>query len=342
MMKKNEFISKEPSLEDYWRGIILFGRNVASYKFALAKALLELNPQAGQLIKLSELAPSFANHIGEHLKHSPKQITSSSSKFIEAIKSHTIESPNQTKLIEDTVKLGFNNVIDAFHVVGNGQIDKLFYIDERKQNNGIRMTDEFSILMERFQSTNLNTEVESRWRLVETAWELGVSSHLINIQYDQNDESFFTFDKVSRRKDVTSSRGALNGYQKGKCFYCFTDIDVNNGKETEVDHFFPHTLVSDKSFKNINGVWNLVLSCEFCNAGTGGKHTRIPTLNLLQRLAKRNSFLIESHHPLRETLMNQTGKNELERNAFLNDYHNRARTKLFHFWEPELKDREYF
>ena len=342
MMIKNEFISKEPSLEDYWRGIILYGRNVASYKFALAKALLEIKPQAGQLVKLSELAPSFANHIAEHLKHSPKQITSSSSKFIDAIKSHAIELPNQNKLIEETVKLGFNNVIDAFHIVGNGQIKKLFYVDERKQNNGIRITDEFSVLMGRYQSINLNSEVESRWRLVETAWELNVSSHLIDIQYDLKDELLFTFDKVHRRKNVTSSRGALNGYQKGKCFYCFVDIDVNNGKETEVDHFFPHTLHTDKSFKNINGVWNLVLSCEACNAGKDGKHTNIPTINLLKRLAKRNSFLIDSHHPLRETLINQTGKNEVERNTFLNDYHNRARTKLFHFWEPELKDREYF
>jgi len=57
------FISKDPSLEDYWRGIILYGRNVASYKFALAKTLLELNPQAGQLIKLGELAPVFARHV---------------------------------------------------------------------------------------------------------------------------------------------------------------------------------------------------------------------------------------------------------------------------------------
>ncbi len=57
------FISKVPSLEDYWRGIILYGRNVASYKFALAKTLLELNPQAGQLIKLGELAPVFARHV---------------------------------------------------------------------------------------------------------------------------------------------------------------------------------------------------------------------------------------------------------------------------------------
>ena len=37
----SEFYEIEPSLENYWRAIILFGRNVASYKFALAKALIE-------------------------------------------------------------------------------------------------------------------------------------------------------------------------------------------------------------------------------------------------------------------------------------------------------------
>ncbi len=49
------FVSKEPLLEDYWRGIILLGRNVASYKFALANSLLELKPKSGQLIKLGIL-----------------------------------------------------------------------------------------------------------------------------------------------------------------------------------------------------------------------------------------------------------------------------------------------
>ena len=62
------FISVAPALEDYWRGIILFGKNSASYKFALAKSLLELNPQAGQLLKLSDLAPAFAKHIVDHLR----------------------------------------------------------------------------------------------------------------------------------------------------------------------------------------------------------------------------------------------------------------------------------
>lgn len=34
------FQEEHPSLESYWRSIVLFGNNVASYKFALAKSLL--------------------------------------------------------------------------------------------------------------------------------------------------------------------------------------------------------------------------------------------------------------------------------------------------------------
>ena len=36
------FTEVQPTLENYWRSVILFGRNVASYKFALGKSLLDL------------------------------------------------------------------------------------------------------------------------------------------------------------------------------------------------------------------------------------------------------------------------------------------------------------
>jgi hypothetical protein len=332
----NEFLSKEPSLDDYWRGIILYGRNSASYKFALAKSLLEISPQSGQLLKLYDLAPVFARHIIEHIKHSPKQGTNSNQgKFLQAINSHGIELPNNEKLIEETVRYGFVNVINAFHIVGSGEISKRFYIDERSSNKGIRITEEFSALQSQIRIDNLQTEVESRWRLVETAWGLGISANLIQIQHDAENKQLFTFDNANRRKTVTSSRGALNGYQRGKCFYCRCEIDVNNGAETDVDHFFPHVLAKDQSFELINGIWNLVLSCKTCNAGVDGKHAKIPTVDLLSRLHKRNNYLIDSHHPLRETLMNQTGKSELERRRFLGEYHSKAISKLFHTWQPE-------
>ncbi len=86
-------------------------------------------------------------------------------------------------------------------------------------------------------------EAESRWNLVETAWELGISRNLLNIQYDDNSKLLFIVENF-RRKSVTSARDALNGYQKGKCFYCYQDITITGDDDMycDVDHFFPHVL----------------------------------------------------------------------------------------------------
>ncbi len=340
-MAIEEFYSNSPSIEDYWRGIILFGRNVASYKFALAKALIDISPESGQLVKLSDLAPHFASHIADHLKQADKQATSASSKFLDACRQFNSGEIDKNKLVDETVRLGFNNVIDAFHVVGSAEVPRRFFTDERTQNQGIRVTEEFSELVSGVQTLNLTQEVESRWRLVETAWDIGVSRGLLAIDYDIETESLFAVDRGLRRKSVTSSRGALNGYQKGRCFYCFRDISIGIDGDTDVDHFFPHTL-KQFGFRAIDGVWNLVLSCRECNRGSKGKFAHVPSLKLLARLSRRNEFLVGSHHPLRETLIQQSGATVSLRNAFLNDQHQKAWTKLIHQWEPQQVGEESF
>lgn len=78
------FKEEYPSLESYWSSVILFGRNVASYKFALAKSLLEIVPTQQMVITLDELAVPFSKHSCEDLINAPKQITSNSSQFIDA------------------------------------------------------------------------------------------------------------------------------------------------------------------------------------------------------------------------------------------------------------------
>ena len=66
-----------------------------------------------------------------------------------------------------------------------------------------------------------------------------------------------------------------------------------------------------------DGVWNLVLACRHCNRGLGGKMARVPYLPLVERLNRRNDYLIDSHHPLRETLIRQTGASPVDRRYFL-------------------------
>ena len=56
---------------------------------------------------------------------------------------------------------------------------------------------------------------------------------------------------------------------------------------------------------------------------------------LLKRLHKRNEYYCGSHHPLRERIMGQTGKTEVERKDFLQKCFNDAKEKLIHVWEPE-------
>jgi hypothetical protein len=178
--------------------------------------------------------------------------------------------------------------------------------------------------------------------LVETAWSLGLPRSLLSLSYDGRSEMLFAVDSQRRRKAVTGSRTALNGDQKGRCFYCFADLQLNDADCPDVDHFFPHALKQYAFGPIIDGVWNLVLACRKCNRGIQGKADRIPTLRLLERLSRRNEFLIASHHPLRETLMRQTGATDQARHTFLNDFHIRARTALIHLWETEENDAEPF
>lgn len=54
-----QFLEKIPTTETIWRSIILFGRNVVTYKFALGKSLLDLASQDKTFISMDELAVSM-------------------------------------------------------------------------------------------------------------------------------------------------------------------------------------------------------------------------------------------------------------------------------------------
>ena len=326
----------DPSMESQWRAIILFGLNVASYKFAFAHSLLELASKEKTFITLEELAEPFSKHIIEHIRKNDKQGTSSSSTFLETCRNHIDGTISKSDLLSTTEKLGFVNVVDAFHIVGRESVPTKFY--EKNYTNkqkGLVITDELLKLKESVQFNNLDSEIEARWNLVETAWNLNLPSNLLNVNYDEEGEIFFIQNNKMRRVDITSARNSLNGYQKGKCFYCFKDIILLHGESdvAHIDHFFPHKNKLEHQ-ANINGVWNLVLTCPQCNHS---KSASIPERQYLKRLSKRNDFFIDSHHPLRETLINQTGINKNNRDKFLIDQDKIAIDNSIHRWSPNFE-----
>lgn len=319
----SRFYEIEPTSENYWRAIILFGRNSASYKFALAKALVDLHSQGKTQITLDELAQPYAAHLCEHLKQHPKQGTSDQSTFLATLRKFNDGEISKEEMIAHTVRHGFANVLDAFHNVHGAEVDARFFIDERDENNSIQLTDTFMRLGEQQQFASLAQEAEARWCLVESAWENNLSRNLMLIEYEEDGRNLVGVNSL-RRTTVTSARPALNGYQKGRCFYCFRDISVVYGSDdlADVDHFFPHMLKQCDNRKPIDGVANLVLACQDCNRGTEGKFDKLPSLGLLERLYSRNEYLITSHHPLRETLIAQTGNTADKRQSYLQDAYN--------------------
>lgn len=316
-MSIQQFVLATPTIENQFRSIVLFGRNVASYKFALATALLDLATQGRDVVPITELAEPYSLAICRHLKQSPKQVTSGRSRFLEQCNRFNNGQIQLDELVQATKRLGFENVIDAFHRVGVADTPTRFFLDERSMATpALVITSDMQGLALHAGPTTL-LETESRWNLVETAWELGTTTTVVG--FDAQTGELLRPSRL--RKAITSARPALNGYQKGSCFYCYAPIVIIAGDPAlaDIDHLFPLALETRGLTTNLNGVWNLVLACQTCNRGTNGKFDGTPHPDYVSRLNTRNEYLIGSSHPLRETLIKQTGKTAAARWIFLQD-----------------------
>ena len=102
---------------------------------------------------------------------------------------------------------------------------------------------------------------------------------------------------------------------------------------------FPCILINYNIAHPIDGIWNLVLACVSCNRGVGGKFDQLPQLRFLERLHTRNEFLIDSQHPIAQTLKQQTGNSEPKRRSFLTGNYNAAKTgRLINSnWQPAFE-----
>lgn len=332
-----EFQLNDPSIESQWRALILFGKNSATYKFAFAKALLEVVDNKKSKVTLEELSKPFADSIVSHLRISDKQGTASTSTFLDKCREFINGKISNEELYFQTERLGFVNVVQAFQVVNREVIPDKFYEVSDNNRKELVLTDNLLKIKELFQFANLEQEVEARWRLVETAWDLNLAPKLIEVQSDFEESTIFVHNNLMRRINITSVRDALNGYQKGKCFYSGYDITIqkNHKNICEVDHFLPHINKLDhaKNGANINGVWNLVLADPDVNLN---KLTRIPDKTFLEKLYQRNEYYIESNLPLAETIINQTGFSPNARRSFLEKQYNIALQNSIHTWNPKF------
>lgn len=324
--------------EKDFRRIVLRGANVASYKFALAKSILTLAESGATAASLEELAIPFSQELCTHLREIDTQSTSAGSRFLDACRHFNAGRITEDELAATTALLGFNNVIDAFHVVDRADVATRFFTDERQQSlRGIRFTDELLALAGLPDARQpLHAEAESRWRLVESAWhERRATGSSLHVVYDRPSEMIVR-GMLGHRRNITWVRPSLSGYQAGDCFYCGAGITPLLGLEhsADVDHYFPHMLMSRGLFLDLDDVWNLVLACAVCNRGPAGKFDRLPHGDFLESLWRRNERLIASHHPLRESIITTTGSSRASRLDFLRGVQTRATEYNRAEWRP--------
>ncbi len=142
-----DFVETSPTTDAYWRSVILFGKNSASYKFAFGKTLLEAADQEKTFVSLEELAEPYACNLVDHLRKSDRQGTSASSRFLEVCRKFSKGEIAKDELLSQTARLGFVNVFDAFHNVNQAEIPVRFFVDERATRGGIHLTDELLALI---------------------------------------------------------------------------------------------------------------------------------------------------------------------------------------------------
>ena len=330
------FRDAAPNPAGDWRHIVRFGRNVASYKFALGRTLLALAAQQRTFVPLEDLAVPYAASICEHLLAEDRQSTSAQSRFLDACRSRNRAELDAAKLAELTVRLGFTNVIDAFHISRAGEPTQTsFFIDERASRHGITLTDELLKLATGLQAEVLPLEVDARWNLVQTSWGLGLGTRLVSVEITPDEDAVHLHVPPRlRRGPITGVRDALSPYQDGRCAYCdtpFTDIGTSR---VAVDHVLPFMLMGQGwQDGDLHQIWNLVLACYACNSA---KRDRPPDKDWMPWLVKRGEDLIGSHHPLRETLISQLGPDPARRHETLRRRHATAIDMTRFSWLPPI------
>lgn len=83
---------------------------------------------------------------------------------------------------------------------------------------------------------------------METAWQLELPRAGVAVQADATTEMLFV--QRACRVDLTGVRAALNGYQRGRCFYCRAETPL---AAADVDHFFQWVLKERGAVPEQNG-----------------------------------------------------------------------------------------
>jgi hypothetical protein len=292
---KNEIT--EFTASDYWKGIVLFGLNAATYKMALGKCILKFAKSGQSKVLWEELATSFYEEYHQRLlsNPTPQQATPGRLTKLERIVQDEISGRlTRAQAIERVGLEGFNDVVPRFHTIGQDpNIAKDRFYDTNF-GNSLELKDSILRLGET-DFDELIDELDARWCLLEGAFSI---THTHEKYKLANDIREIYLQEGYERTPLTHNIPFLNGYQGNVCFYCGEEL----GNDVHVDHVLPRQII------NHDEVWNLVLSHGHCNLQ---KSDRIVGPHFIEKLIARNENIMGSNHPWKrkiEALLGSTSK----------------------------------
>lgn len=302
-------------VRDFWRAIILYGLNQSTYKIALGQALIRICQQGKTKVSMSKLAEEFFRLYLKRLENGKPQLfhpnrRTAMEKIIDLYHLGKIDHAEAINRVE---KEAFHDVIPRFHTVYNQRLPIRFY---EKTAKGLVLTDQFFEMFDTEDSSMLKNELESRWGLLEAAFEMKRKNSRLT-----NDIRKIYLVNGYERTDITKNKPVLNGYQNNVCFYCGENLTEG---DVHVDHVIPRQFILHDE------IWNLVLAHGFCNEQ---KSDYLPSVIYIEKLIKRNEFFIESNHPIKEKLISQLGNTPKKRRETILQIFEDAKIVLGVTWE---------
>jgi 5-methylcytosine-specific restriction endonuclease McrA len=308
-------MSRPFGTEDYWRSIILYGMNTATYKIALAKALYDLTKQGKDKVTMTELADVFFQLYKLRLQNNMPQLGTPArqTKMEFIVNRFNLGLVDEAQAIDYVEKNAFVDVIPRFHTVNNQKIPMDFY---EYSNEGLILKDDIFLLFETNAEFSLIEEVNSRWDLIEAAFQQKRSNEKL-----ANDVRRIYLVTGYERKNITNLIPVLNGYQKGICFYCGESLE---GHKIHVDHVMPRQVIYHDE------IWNLVLAHEFCNEQ---KSDSLPSVKYIHKLIDRNEHFIASNHPIKNDLIQTLGNTAELRKKYILHIYEDVKKVIPYTWE---------
>lgn len=295
---------------DYWKAIVLYGLNSATYKMALAGVLLESAKRGEARIEWTDLSTRYLDSYIKRLDSgsSPQQANPSRLTLMERIvtelRSGRINYDEAVKRVADEA---FEDVIPRFHTIGRDPYlarSKFYEFDKGKH---LTLKDSLLALNNK---NELQDEVTTRWSLLEGAFIIQQS----NFQLANSIREVYLANGY-QRTTLTPLIPFLQGYQANICFYCGEAMAT----DIHVDHVLPRQLM------NHDEIWNLVLAHGDCNVS---KLDKLVGTHFIEKLIARNENIMGSNHPWKSKISTSLGDTKQKRMNRLRKHYENTKTAL--------------